>query len=234
MNYAMSDIHNDNGRFCRMLRRIKFDPKRDHLFIAGDVFDRAEYAPDPVGLYEKICSLEGSVTLLRGNHDDWLAKHILSCYRGPIWKRTGHWKYYYNSFDLLRQRMSKKELLDLADEIVNWPLQEEAVVDGTRFLFAHAMTSQPAERKEDDYYLMGDQMDLFFLKHGIPGYRSVCGHTPTNLIRSWYGDDNRPAKPEIWENPAGTVFMIDCGCGMGRNCRLGCLCLETGERYYVP
>ena len=50
MHYVISDIHNDDGRFCEMLARIHFS-EQDHLFILGDVFDRSDFSPNPVDLY---------------------------------------------------------------------------------------------------------------------------------------------------------------------------------------
>ena len=62
---------------------------------------------------------------------------------------------------------------------------------------------------------------------------SVCGHTITDTIRRWVGEENRPKNPEVWVNKKGNVYMMDCGCGMYDRCKLSCLCLETKEIYYV-
>lgn len=35
MHYVLSDIHNDNKSFCKMLKKIHFTD-RDHLFIMAD------------------------------------------------------------------------------------------------------------------------------------------------------------------------------------------------------
>ena len=64
---------------------------------------------------------------------------------------------------------------------------------------------------------------------GIPrisfGGRSCTGFT----IR---GNTNRPAK--IWHSEDGWLTDIDCGAAFPAfGGRLGCLCLETGEEYYV-
>ena len=76
MNYVISDIHNDYDRFCEMLKKIEFSTD-DHLYILGDVFDHSNYNPNPVELYFKILSLGDSCTVIRGNHDHWLALYIL-------------------------------------------------------------------------------------------------------------------------------------------------------------
>ena len=53
MHYVISDIHNDNKRFCEMLKKIEFSAD-DYLYILGDVFDRSNYNPNLVDLYFKI------------------------------------------------------------------------------------------------------------------------------------------------------------------------------------
>lgn len=76
----MSDIHNNNESFCKMLELINF-AKNDQLFILGDIFDRSDYNPNPVDLYFNICSLGRRCIVLKGNHDSWLASYILKYYR---------------------------------------------------------------------------------------------------------------------------------------------------------
>lgn len=53
MHYVISDIHNDNRRFCELLEKIRFS-ESDHLYILGDVFDRSSHNPNPVDLYFNI------------------------------------------------------------------------------------------------------------------------------------------------------------------------------------
>lgn len=83
----------------------------------------------------------------------------------------------------------------------------------------HAMTSIPEERKSEEYYLLGDETYKKFLKNGISEYISVCGHRDMGEHR-------------IWKNAAENVYVCDCGCGF-RSGRLGCLCLENKEEFYV-
>ena len=79
------------------------------------------------------------------------------------------------------------------------------------------------KRPSDLGYLYGDR------KKGIPGYVSVVGHVPTFVIR---GFPKTPA--EIWHSPDGRLIDVDCGAAFpDLGGRLGCLCLETGEEFYV-
>ena len=95
---------------------------------------------------------------------------------------------------------------------------EPLELDRIKYLMAHAMTSEPQKLQADDYYLQGGFAEKDYLEHGIEGYISICGHS--NKYH------------HIWKNQKGNVYLCDCGCGYSDG-RLGCLCLETGEEFYI-
>lgn len=218
MNYVISDIHNDNKKFCALLEKIRFS-EQDHLYILGDIFDRSNYNPNPVDLYFNIKRLGKRCTVIRGNHDDWLSSYILEYFALPERKRSKVPPYSYNSFQLLQERLTQVDLQNLAEEILTWPMQIHVIIGEENYLLAHAMTAAPGILKLDNYYLMGSSLNKFYLHYGIAGYTSIVGHTNT--------DDGH-----IWKNRKGNLYMIDCGCGFSGG-RLGCLCLETKEEFYV-
>lgn len=234
MHFILTDLHNDCGKFMEMLKRISFDRDKDQLMILGDLFDRASYDPNPTELYFAVLSLGDSVSFIRGNHDTWLAQYIYEYYGSTEKERSKLHGYHYNSFALLSERLVEADMLSLAAWVMAAPVQLEREIDGKRFLFAHAMTSNPNNPQDDEYYLMGGELGFSYLRNGIDGYISMCGHTPTDMVRMWYGDEYQPKKLEIWCNPKKNVYMLDCGCGLYYDCRLGCLCIENGEMYYVP
>ena len=217
MHYVLSDVHNDNKKFCEMLKLIQFS-KQDHLFILGDLFDRAAYNPEPVELYFSVLKLGEQCSLIRGNHDDSLADYIYCYYAFPDRKVYKLEPYLYNSFSLLKERLTRVDMLKLADFIKSWPLQTVLELNGIKYLLAHAMTSEPEKLKADDYYLQGGFSETEYLECGIEEYISICGHS------------NR--YDHIWRNRKGNVYLCDCGCGYSDG-RLGCLCLETGEEFYI-
>lgn len=218
MHYAISDIHNDYKKFCEMLDKIQFS-QEDHLYIVGDVFDRTSNQPNPVDLYFKILSLGERCTVICGNHDHWLACYIWEYYALSERLREEMRPYSYNTFELLRERLTPVDIQTLAKRIMEWPLQVEVEVGGQPHLLAHAMTYVPEVQKPEEYYLMGSSLSKFYLHYGIAGYISICGHTVT---------DER----YIWKNRRDNLYMIDCGCGFPDG-RLGCLCLETKEMFYA-
>lgn len=175
MHYVISDIHNDYKRFCKMLDKIKFSDE-DYLYIVGDVFDRSNHNPNPVDLYFKILSLGNRCSVIRGNHDHWLAMYILKFFSTPEKKRNKIEPYTYNSFDLLNERLTQVDMKELAERILEWPTQEMVELDGKKYLLAHAMTSAPGTLRTEDYFLMGSSLNIFYRIYGIADYISICGH----------------------------------------------------------
>lgn len=214
MNYVVSDIHNDNIKFCEILKQINFSD-RDHIYILGDLFDRSSYNPDPVGVYFSVLKLGKCCSVIRGNHDQWLAAYILNYCQ--LSKKQHLPPYPYNSFELLLERMTLIDIKNLAKWILACPLQIVFTMGDEKYLLAHAMTSNPEVQKEEEYYLMGE-MDKMYFEKGVEGYISICGH--------------RQKSNHIWKNSLGNLYVCDCGCGY-RDGRLGCLCLETKEEFYA-
>ena len=237
MHYVIGDIHNDAERFNRMLDRIGFKKSgadADHLYLLGDLFDRGGAAADPVGVYFTVLGLGDSCTVVEGNHERWLAAYIRAYGLLPARAKKRHPPYSYESYALLRERLTDVDLLELAEWILrSMPLQAQLTLGGQRYLFAHAMTSPPTTEETDTYYLMGreDNYDSFLLK-GTAGFLSFCGHQHTGGFASYPGAYCDAERPCVWRNAAGNVYMMDCGCGFADG-RLACFCLETGERFYV-
>ncbi len=138
--------------------------------------------------------------------------------------------YSYNTFDLIVNRLTRVDMLDLADIIMKLPVQKDMVIDNKRYLFAHAMTSYPSIPESSEYYLMGNYDYDSFLLDGIEGYISMCGHTPTGNIlwkdKNLYLDEYQNS---IWHNPKENVYLFDCGCGFSAG-RLACMCIDIDVR----
>ena len=231
MHYVIGDIHNESKKLDGILKQIRLT-QDDEVIVLGDLFDRGGADADPVGVYFMLAGLQGKCIWIRGNHDQWLADYIKKYFLLSERRRRKLSPYSYNSFDLMRQRMTETDMLNLADTIGKLPLQKEIEIQGKTYLLAHAMTSFPSVWQPDDYYMMGNwEIDAFFLE-GINGYVSVCGHTPTSNVL-WKNQRTYPDghTGSIWINEKQNVFLLDCGCGFAGG-RLSCLCLETGERFY--
>ena len=150
MHYVIPDIHNDYEKFEEMLKKIHFDSKSDKLILLGDLFDRADYNPKPMELYHKILELEDCVTIVRGNHEEILGRFIYDYLDAPEGRRDG-FAYDYNTFSVLRKKLTDRDLELLADWMLELPLQKTMTVDGENYLFAHAMTSSPEQKKNKNF-----------------------------------------------------------------------------------
>lgn len=231
MHYIIGDIHNQVRKLNNVLEQISIS-QDDKVIVLGDLFDRGGTEADPAGVYFMLSGLQERWIWIRGNHDQWLADYIKKYYSISERKRRKISAHTYNSFDLLSQRLTEVDMLNLAARIQELPLQKEMALGNKKYLFAHAMTSYPLVWQPDDYYMMGNwNLDTFFLE-GREGYISCVGHTPTSSIlwknNGTYLDEKMKS---IWKNEKENVYLLDCGCGFSGG-KLACLCLETGERFY--
>lgn len=62
----MGDVQGCRKSLEALLEKIKFDPQRDYLWLAGDLIGRG---PDPAGLIDFLISLGERVICVLGNHD---------------------------------------------------------------------------------------------------------------------------------------------------------------------
>lgn len=231
MHYVIGDIHNESGKLKQVLEQIEFN-EEDELILLGDLFDRGYDEADPAEVYFMLSAVHAKKTWVSGNHDRWLAEYIKRYFQLSSRKRAKLSPYHYNSFEPLRERMTEKDMLNLADEIMQNPLWIQKRIGETKYIFAHARTSHPLKQEQpDDFYLMGD-LDLgqFFID-GIEGYISVCGHTPTSNVPIFEGRYLDKENHSIWMNEKENVILMDCGAGF-KSGKLACMCLETGERFY--
>ncbi|WWO97414.1 MAG: bis(5'-nucleosyl)-tetraphosphatase (symmetrical) ApaH [Candidatus Dasytiphilus stammeri] len=64
--YLIGDVHGCYNELCILLKRVNFDPKKDILWLTGDLIARG---PNSLKVLRYIRSLEKSVRLVLGNHE---------------------------------------------------------------------------------------------------------------------------------------------------------------------
>ena len=183
MHYVVGDVHNELRKLEDLLEKIH-PSIDDWIYFLGDLFDRGADRPDPVGVYFKLSVIHAHCVWIRGNHDHWLAEYMKRYFQLPERKRVKLPSYHYNSFDLIKERLTEADMLNMAERITNLPVQMELEIEGKGYLLAHAMTSLPhGLLQPDDYYLMGNmEMGAFFFFF-FEGYRSICGRTPSGQMQ---------------------------------------------------
>ena len=213
MTYVMSDIHGELERYQKMLELIRFSDQ-DHLYIIGDVIDRA---PDGVDLLLQIMG-KPNITMLLGNHEQMMLDTLgRDTYPGArqLWAQNGG---NVTRRELLYHRTSTErgEILRFCRSL---PTQLDVSVGDKTYRLVHGRPSD----KELDHIWGRVGADSAF-----PGQNYIIGHTPT-----CYLTENFREPYTIFH---GTGFMvIDCGCGNMTNPfrRLACIRLEDEKEFYV-
>jgi len=102
--YLVGDIQGCYSELIALLKQVSFNPKVDHLYVAGDLVARG---PDSLATLRFIKSLNDSAKVVLGNHD----LHLLAVYAGI-------------------KKVKKKDLLqplleaDDAEELMDWLAQQ--------------------------------------------------------------------------------------------------------------
>ena len=227
MIYVMSDLHGCFEIYRKMLLLIDLQ-EDDTLYILGDIVDRG---PEGIKILLDL-STRRNVIALRGNHDhkaevmlSRLVRPKESIARKQFEKQFGFWISdgglpTYENFLKLEQR-EKEVVLKYFKAM---PFYKELEVDGKKYFLAHTVPEKECMPKELEQCLGKE------LLWGEPDYEEtyfeditlVTGHTPTVLIdKSFAG--------RIWKG--NNHIAVDCGAVFGNP--LGCICLNTGEEFYV-
>lgn len=235
MIYVLSDIHGHYDKYRAMLEAINFKPA-DTLYILGDVIDRGL---DGCKILLDMMGRPNVVPIL-GNHElvaavclPWLLEEVTDQSLAALgedqiaalseWITNGGGP----TLRALKQ-LRQEEREEILEYIRDMELYAEVTAGGRSFVLVHAgLEHFSPEKPLEDY----DLQDFLFAR---PAPRQVYyedryliyGHTPTPLLHRQMGET-----PENDIIRRGTQIAIDCGCGCGG--RLGCLCLDTLEKFYV-
>lgn len=237
MIYVMSDIHGCYEKYQTMLERVEFAAD-DTLYVLGDVLDRG---PDGFKILLDMAVRPNVVGLL-GNHELLAAAALPSLLRTmrrgeeqPLSKTEQEqmqaWLQNGGRTSILQfLQFSEEEMEMVCEYLPELSAYEELAVQGRQFVLVHAglehfSAARPLEeyRLEDFLFCRPDLDAAYF-----PNKTLVFGHTPTRLLYKQIGQPERPDR--IFYR--GTMIGVDCGCVYPGG-RLGCLCLDTMEEFYV-
>ena len=235
MHYVISDIHGHYDKYLAMLAAIQFK-SADTLYVLGDVIDRG---PDGCKILYDMMGRSNVVPIL-GNHEltaaiclPWLLEEITdqSLKELDAVQITALSEWVTNGGSpTLRElkRLSQEERKELLEYIREMDVYAEVEAGGRSFVLTHAGLDRFVPDKPLEAY---ELVDFLFARPSLntkfySDKYLVYGHTPTRLLHQQAGE--APADDIICR---GLQIAIDCGCSYGK--RLGCLCLDTLEVFYV-
>ena len=227
MIYAISDIHGCYDKCAEMLKKIDFKDN-DRLYVLGDVIDRG---PDGI---KTLCEMkkDDRIIPVMGNHESMALGPLRSLVtESPEELKVKQPKAYYawmlNGGEptmLGFTALSDKEKAGIINYIDSFMIYATVSAGGRSFHLSHTLPEyDPVIGIHDasyidfiwgepDYEIKYDENTLF-----------VTGHTPTSFIDPEY-------EGRIWQK--NNHIAIDCG-AVFDNGRLGCICLDTMEEFYV-
>jgi len=87
--FVLGDIHGQLHTFLKLLKKIKYEPKKDLLISTGDLIDRGEHSLELLMYFLN----NPNIIVLAGNHEDLMVKSFSSRtdadYSRYVWERNG-------------------------------------------------------------------------------------------------------------------------------------------------
>lgn len=240
--YVISDIHGYQDKFNKMLEIINFSDE-DTLYILGDVVDRGKYG---IEILEYIMD-QPNILMLKGNHEKMMEDsfHKSGIRIDNTTAEYDLWKYNGGrpTNKTLTYRRGNNQRYKIYQFIKKLPLFfDNVVVNGITYYLVHGKPVLITRKEYIEEYWSADILKgSFFYEEALvwgrvskyekffPNKTVIFGHTITNEYQSFF-----PFK--IWTSDDNKLIGIDCGCGCGpgvSNSRLGCLCLDTMEEFYI-
>ena len=235
MIYACSDLHGRYDRWTALLDELALRPG-DTLYVLGDVIDRG---PDGCKILLDMMGRSNVLPIL-GNHEfiaaiclPWLLREVTDLSLAELdntqlaalqdWIRNGGGP----TIRSLKE-LSRTQREDILDYLRDMEVYAEAEAGGREFVLSHAGLDHFAPGKPLEDYELADFLFCRSKLHETfwPDRYLVYGHTPTRLLRAQMG---KSLSDDILL--CGQQIAIDCGCGFDG--KLGCICLDTMEAFYV-
>lgn len=256
--YVLSDVHGQYNAYKKILEKIHFS-ETDFLYVLGDVIDRG---PEGIRLIQDIMGRE-NVELLLGNHECMLLnalRYLRQREAGEVndedydgFTPYELWLHPSNGGEgtcLELLSMPKEEQDAIEEYLKSLYLIKRIKVGEKSYHLSHSYSLKKRFGKSVKYKGLPPKQveeivwESVFDKRGLAeDYERpwayvrdiyVMGHIFTQRL----GELDESGRGRIYENEDYQGYhVIDIDCGMALNSRssqLGCLCLETGERYYVP
>lgn len=224
MIYAISDLHGCYDLYLKMLEKIKFGDN-DTLYILGDIVDRGE---DGIKILLDAMKRR-NVIVIQGNHDYMayrILKNLIANDGGGDNISDMMQRWFFDGGNTTHDAFVELEDNDqrkILSYMNTFLIYDEVTVNGNTFFMSHTV---PEKARMLEFEKL---LPLEFIV-GEPDYDMqyyddkyiITGHTPTAFIEPGYSG-------KIWKK--NNHIAIDCGAVFVK--KLGCICLDTLEEFYV-
>jgi len=234
MVYCLSDLHGRYDKYLKILEKINFS-EDDQLYITGDTCDRG---PQSAQIFLDALN-RSNVFCCMGNHEKMLVEALPNSF-GFLQKDYGH--YATLDFDIWSScgggttcasfiEVGMDKVVDIYNFILSLPYYRVVKVEDKRYLLVHAGLGNYDRTKRMDEYspdeLVWRSIDYNGAYYSMLFDKIIVGHTPTFIL-------NIDRSAAIYHSKSGNVINVDCGAVFEEDGgRLGCLCLNTMEEFYV-
>lgn len=130
-NYVIGDIQGCFDEYSQLLNKIKFNSKKDFVWLTGDLINRG---PSSLSVLKHVFLNRSSIKIVLGNHD----LHFLAVYHG-VRK--------LNKFDTLNDLLNSQDIDILARWLTKQPLVRNIRVGKKEFIMVHAGFPKSASKK---------------------------------------------------------------------------------------
>ena len=130
-NYVIGDIQGCFDEYSLLLNKIKFDSKKDFIWLTGDLINRG---PASLSVLKHVYDNRKAIKTVLGNHD----LHFLAVYYGV--RKP-------NKFDTLSDLFNSQHVDDLAKWLIKQPLVREIKIGKREFIMVHAGFPKSATKK---------------------------------------------------------------------------------------
>ncbi len=232
MNYVMSDIHGEYDKFLEMLQKIDLQ-NDDTLYILGNAVD---IGSEPLEVLNEMADRPNVYPII-GNHEqmavdalsllmDDIAEGRLDKLSPNTMQAIAEWKN-QGGMTTLEEfiKLVEEERQDILDYLCDFANFEVVDTGGKTFILVHrGLGNFEKKGKKLKSYSVKDltktEVDYEKQYFDDDSIYIVSGHTPTYTL---CGED------KIYQSHNN--ICINCGVAEGR--KLGCLCLDTMEEFYI-
>jgi bis(5'-nucleosyl)-tetraphosphatase (symmetrical) len=152
--YAIGDLQGCHAEFMALLERLKFDPRRDRLWLTGDLVNRG---PGSLAALRAVKSLGRAATVVLGNHD----LHLLAMAFAPktVKRREPELEVVLDAPDAaeLLEWLAARPLLH-RDDTLGWTLIHAGLPPQWTLTQAESCAREVEKALRDDVAAMLEQM----------------------------------------------------------------------------